>query len=182
MGRGSRVVMLLAAVVVVGGVGAVAVSSMRGASAPETQDVPGRPEGAVAMTVEHVYDGDTLSLMGEGGGLERVRLIGVDTPEGPGASGSDEPECGADAARDALRGLAPEGSTLWVAPDREPRDRYDRALLYAWTADGRFVNRELVASGAGEVMVIPPNDAHEELLAAAQQKAQAQGLGIWGSC
>lgn len=173
-----RVVGVLAAVVVLVGVGLVVWMNFRPAVVP-SGEVPG---DASSMVVEYVYDGDTLSLEGEGGVLERVRLIGVDTPEGPGASGSDEPECGAEEARELLRRLASEGETVWVAQDVEARDRYGRLLLYVWNADGAFVNRELVASGAGEAIRVGENDAHYDALVAAQHDAQAEGLGIWGSC
>ena len=72
----------------------------------------------------------------------RVRLIGVDAPEGP-----PSPECWADEARDHLRMLLPQGSLVWAAPDIEWRDRYDRVLLYLWTEDGLFVNHALALAG-----------------------------------
>ncbi|MCD1270070.1 hypothetical protein B5M43_014785 [Microbacterium sp. MEC084] len=176
MRRGLSVV---AAVVVVVGAALVWWSGLRpGTGTPSG----GVPEGAERWVVEYVHDGDTLSLERADGGVERVRLIGVDTPEGPGASGSDEPECGADEAREALRRMAPVGAPVWAAADIEERDRYGRALLYVWTQDGTFVNRELVASGAGEAIRVGRNDTHYAALLAAQHDAQAEGLGIWGMC
>lgn len=146
--------------------------------------VPMRPADAVAMTVEHVHDGDTLFLRTDqpnalvpSTDAVKVRLIGIDTPEvGDGA------ECYGDEATLALRALAPDGSTVWITADREPTDRFGRNLFYLWSDDGRFVNYELVEGGAAESLVIPPNDAYYPLLRAAEDAATAAGSGMWGAC
>ena len=145
---------------------------------------PPRPDDAFALTVTHVFDGDTIEAR-VGAPNEvvsttdpvRVRLIGIDTPEGPPSS-----ECWADEAREHLHALLPEGSTVWAAPDADRRDRHDRALLYLWTEDGRFVNHELVAAGDAEALLIEPNSAHSSLFATAEASARAGAIGQWGSC
>lgn len=143
-----------------------------------------RPDDAFALTVQYVYDGDTIrAVVDEPNALVpsrdpvRIRLIGIDTPEG-----TPTVECGAEEARDHLRALLPEGSRVWAATDRDPRDRYDRALLYLWTDGGTFVNHELVAAGDAEAIRVGRNDAHFALLSAAEQRAREAGLGQWGSC
>lgn len=196
---------LLVAVVVVGALGLLAfqpggpLGSLVDASgsgttiAPSVQSdaagtapagVPARPVDAVAMTVEHVHDGDTLFLRTDqpnalvpSTDAIKVRLIGIDTPEvGDGA------ECYGDEATLALRALAPDGSTVWITADREPTDRFGRSLFYLWSDDGRFVNYELVEGGAAESLVIPPNDAYYPLLRATEDAATAAGSGMWGVC
>ena len=146
--------------------------------------VPPRPADAFALTVDHVFDGDTIEARIDVPNAivattdpVRVRLIGVDTPEG-----TPSPECWADEAREHLRVLLPEGSTVWAVPDTEWRDRYDRALLYLWTDDGRFVNHELVVAGDAEALLIEPNGAHFSLFTAAEESARAGGIGQWGAC
>ncbi|MFI8634099.1 thermonuclease family protein [Microbacterium sp. NPDC077663] len=139
-------------------------------------DPAGVPEGAVAYTVERVVDGDTL-VVRDGDDDVRVRLIGIDTPEA-----RPEAECGADAATSRLRELAPDGGRIWMIGDREPVDRYDRALRYLWTPDGMFVNEALVAEGHAETLRIPPNTRYAAALADAERTAKAQALGRWGSC
>ncbi len=146
--------------------------------------IPSRPDDAFALTVTYVFDGDTIEAhvvtpneVVSTTEPVRVRLIGIDTPEG-----TPSPECWADEARVRLETLLPEGSTVWASPDVEPRDRYDRALLYLWTEDGRFVNHELVAGGDAEALRVPPNTAHADLFTAAQAAAQASGAGQWGAC
>ena len=146
--------------------------------------VPLRPADAFPLTVTYVFDGDTIEALAAAPNdisattePVRVRLIGIDTPEG-----TPSPECWADEARNHLRELLPEGSTVWAAADVESRDRYDRALLYLWTDDGRFVNHELVAAGDAEAMLVEPNGAHYDLFVADEAAAQSAGVGRWGAC
>jgi len=154
-------------------------------AAPESAaSVPPRPDDAFALTVDHVLDGDTIEARADAPNdvlpttdAVRIRLIGIDTPEG-----TPSPECWADEAREHLRGLLPPGSTVWAVPDIEWRDRYDRALLYLWTGDGRFVNHELVAAGEAEAMRVAPNEAHYSLFLAAETSARAADAGRWGAC
>ena len=71
---------------------------------------------------------------------------------------------------------------MYVTADREPLDRYGRSLFYLWSSDGRFVNYELVASGAAETLTIAPNDAYHGLFQEAEDAARTAGSGLWGSC
>ena len=146
--------------------------------------IPARPSGAVPMTVEHVHDGDTLFLRTDQPNAlvattdaVKVRLLGIDTPEV-----GDSAECFGDQAAEQLRALLPDGSRTWVTADQDPTDRYGRSLFYLWTGDGRFVNYELVAGGAAESLMIPPNDAHYPLLRTAEDAATTAGAGQWGAC
>jgi len=76
-----------------------------------------------------------------------VRVIGVDTPEAKPTA-----QCWSAEATDALRRLAPVGSRIWVALGRDSWDDYGRRLFSAWTDDGRFIEGELVASGAAKAI------------------------------
>lgn len=158
--------------------------STHAGSSPSTLAVPDRPADAFPLRVEYVYDGDTLRAEPTSGDSPfprgvalRVRLIGIDAPEG-----TPVVECGADEARDRLRSLLPEGSTAWASADRDLRDRYDRALLYLWTDDGVFVNHALVAAGDAVAIRVGRNDAHAALLSRAAAAAEAEGRGQWGAC
>ncbi|WP_166789768.1 thermonuclease family protein [Cryobacterium fucosi] len=191
MNRSIRGSGLLVALVVVGALGVLAFqpggplgSPVDAISTGATGRIPTRPADAVAMTVEHVHDGDTLFLRTDqpnalvpSTDAVKVRLIGIDTPEI-----GDAAECFGDEATLALRALVPDGSTVWVSADREPTDRFDRSLFYLWTDDGRFVNYELVSGGAAESLVIPPNDAYYPLLRSVEDAATAAGTGMWGVC
>lgn len=154
----------------------------RPAAAPA--DEQGRPDDAFRLTVTYVYDGDTIEArVDEPNGAVattapiRIRLIGIDAPEG-----TPTPECGADEARTHLAQLLPEGTTVWAAPDTELRDRYDRWLFNLWTDEGRFVNVELVAAGHAESMRVWPNVGFDEQLADAEAEAAASDAGQWGTC
>ena len=156
------------------------------AEAPSTTapGVPPRPADAFPLTVQYVFDGDTIEARTRRPNEIvtttdpiRIRLIGVDTPEG-----TPTPECWAEEARSHLSELLPEGSTVWAAPDRETWDDYGRRLFNLWTDDGRFVNHELVTAGDAEAIRVRPNVAYFDLLSAAQAEAEASGAGRWGAC
>lgn len=157
-----------------------------GRAQPETTENVARPDTASVFTVEYVFDGDTIEATPVDAGARRVagttesvrmRLIGIDTPEG-----TPTPECGAEAARDRLRDLLPEGSRVWIDVDAEPRDRYDRLLVYLWSREDEFVNATLVREGHAVALRIEPNVAHAELFAAAEDAARREGTGGWSAC
>lgn len=150
----------------------------------ERNAAPPRPVDAFPLTVVYVYDGDTIQARADEPNDVvttdepiRIRLIGIDTPEGTAV-----PACWADEARAHLAGLLPEGSTVWAAPDTETWDDYDRRLFNLWTDDGRFVNLELVAAGDAEAILVWPNVEFSDLLADAQSEAEASGAGQWSAC
>ncbi len=126
--------------------------------------------------VTSITDGDTLRLEVDGAEL-RVRLTGIDTPEV-----HPELECFGAEAEQALARLAPVGSRLSFTYDRDPRDRYDRELLYLFTADGTFINLDLVAQGYAEAMLVEPNDRYVDDLRVAEGDAREAGRGLWGEC
>lgn len=139
---------------------------------------PGVPAASAegTGTVVGITDGDTLRLEVDGVEL-RVRLVGIDTPEV-----YPDVECFGPEAEDALAAFAPRGSTLSYAYDRDPRDQYDRELMYLFTTDGTFINYELVAQGYAEALVVEPNDRYYDDFVIAEREAQSQGLGQWGQC
>ena len=131
------------------------------------------PDSALEATVDYVHDGDTLFLT-DG---TKVRLLAVDTPE----VGSSA-ECYGDEARSYLRGLLPEGSTIYTQVDAEPTDQYGRSLLFIWTSTGTLVNLDLVEQGYAEAVFIGGNRLYEAEIEAAEDAAQGAGRGIWGDC
>ena len=140
---------------------------------PPTQD-------AGTAVVVGIVDGDTADL-DLAGRRERVRLLGIDTPE------TDHPsrpvECYGAEATARLSELIPPGTALRVERDIEARDHFDRLLLYLYRAsDDLFVNLEMVSSGHATTLHVEPNGAHRSALAAAQAEARAQGRGLWAAC
>ncbi|MEV4412942.1 thermonuclease family protein [Catellatospora sp. NPDC049609] len=162
-------------------------SSPPGAPGTPAPSNPGPPAGAQPVRVDFPLDGDSLQVTAAASGAvldvpgaAQLRLLGIDAPELPSTDGG--PQCWADTARAELRRLAPPGAELWVLPDTERRDPYQRYLVYAWTADGRFVNAELAARGAVRERAVRPNLAHQRGIHDAVAAARAQRRGLWGSC
>jgi micrococcal nuclease len=129
--------------------------------------------------VDRVVDGDTINVT-VASGTERLRLLGIDTPE---TNHPTKPvECFGPEASERLRQLAPPGSELRLERDTELRDRYGRLLVYAFTTDGRFVNETLVREGFARTLPINPNRAYRNVLASAESAAQSASSGLWGAC
>jgi micrococcal nuclease len=129
--------------------------------------------------VVRVVDGDTV-VVRTGGRDERVRYIGVDTPESvkPGTP----VQCFAKAASAANKRLV-EGQEVRLVGDAEARDRYGRTLAYVYrSSDGLFVNAELVRRGYAKPLTIPPNVAHAVELRRLAATARRQGRGLWSRC
>lgn len=152
-----------------------------GGDATETTDpTPGGSTVVANATVRGVVDGDTIDVRVQGRN-ERVRLIGIDTPESVAPDRPDE--CyGAEAAR-LTEELLPVGTPVRLERDVEARDPYERLLAYVVRAsDGLFVNLELAERGAADVLVVPPNTAHADEIRAAVEAARRAGRGLWGVC
>ncbi|MDI1464380.1 thermonuclease family protein [Catellatospora sp. KI3] len=155
--------------------------------APTAAPAPGAPPpGAQQVRVQYPLDGDSIAVTATPGpvvdtaGEVQLRLLGIDAPERHGTDGTAQ--CWADRAYARLRQLAPPGGSLWILPDTQRRDPYDRYLVYAWTADGTFVNADLARRGDVRELAIPPNLAHQRELHAAVERARADRHGLWSTC
>ncbi|HYF26243.1 MAG TPA: thermonuclease family protein [Baekduia sp.] len=161
-------------VLLLGLAAAFALSSLEdgdGAPAGEGRGLEGR--------VSRVVDGDTIHVQVDGR-REKVRLIGVDTPESvkPGTP----VECFAKAAS-AFTKQALDGRRVRLTTDAEERDRYGRLLAYVRRKpDGWFHNAELVRQGYAMVLTIPPNVAHAERFRRLAREAREAGRGLWRAC
>ena len=131
-------------------------------------------------TVVAVIDGDTVDVE-LGGRTERVRLLGIDTPE---SVDPDRPvECHGPEASAFTHGLLPDGTAVRLERDTEARDRYGRLLAYVFRVDdGLFVNEAILVAGEAEILSIEPNHAYAGRLAEAASAARRAGLGLWGGC
>jgi hypothetical protein len=107
---------------------------MGGAPASTAAAAPATTPSAAALTVTHVVDGDTVDVSSG----ERVRLIGIDTPE--------RGECGFDAATRRVEELVAGAAIQLVPGARDDVDRYGRILRYV-EADGTDVGRVLIDEG-----------------------------------
>ena len=125
-------------------------------------------------------DGDTIRVKIDGA-EERVRFIGVDTPETHGRNGLIE--CfGRQAAAHTAK-LLPIGTAVRLVRDVEARDRYGRLLAYVYRADDNlFVNLALARDGYADVLTYPPNVAHASEFVAAVADARDHDRGLWSAC
>lgn len=121
-------------------------------------------------TVVRVTDGDTVVLSG----LGRSRLIGVDTPEVYG-----RPGCFGREASAFTKQLLHSGDRVRYQLGREPRDRFQRRLIYLWLDDDRFVNELLIIGGYAVPLTIPPNDDYAVRFKSLADHAEQRRQGLW---
>lgn len=137
-----------------------------------------RPVDAQPARVARVIDGDTLEVS-LNGRTERVRLLGVDTPE------TVHPEkavqCfGREASAKTEHLLSKRDIFLAADPLAANRDHYDRLLRYVWLPDGTLVNLELIAQGYAHELTVDPY-AYQEAFRPAEERARDAGRGLWAS-
>ncbi len=135
--------------------------------------------------VSRVVDGDTLKLSNN----ERVRLIGIDTPEVHYSSKlvKDARKSKKDiAAIQAMGKIASDftkalcsGKKVRLEFDVEKRDRYGRLLAYVYLEDGTFVNAKIIEEGYAQVMTIPPNVKYADHFLKLQRQARDNRKGLW---
>jgi len=128
----------------------------------------------VEGTVVRVVDGDTIHVR-IGARVEKVRYIGVNTPEVHHPTRGEEP--GGREAAEVNRRLV-EGQAVRLELDMQERDRYGRLLAYVWIGD-LMINAELVRLGYAQVMTIPPNVCYQEMFLKLQREAREAGRGLW---
>jgi len=147
----------------------VLVASALGDGSPVVQDEPIRseqqPQTPEFAVVASVIDGDTIDLRSG----ERVRLIGIDTPE--------RGESGHEAARERLAQLVLSRNVRLVR-DTNDRDQYRRLLRYVYI-DEVFVNELLVSEGLARQFPFGEDRMFQEQIAAAEAFAKEQNIGMW---
>lgn len=132
------------------------------------------PFASLEGFVVRIVDGDTIHVR-VGDRLEKVRYIGVNTPELHHPRRGAEP--GGREARDVNRRLV-DGQRVRLELDVRSRDRYGRLLAYVWRGD-LMVNEELVRRGYAQVMTVPPNVRYQDLFRRREREARESGRGLW---
>jgi|GEM_PF-6709186 len=122
-------------------------------------------------TVFSVIDGDTIELSNG----DRVRYIGIDTPER--MKPSVPAQCFAEEAS-VFNSHLVEGKTVRLGRDISDRDRYGRLLRYVFV-DDIFVNAELVRAGYAFAANFPPDISKQELFRSLEHEARANQRGLW---
>lgn len=128
-------------------------------------------------TVVEVIDGDTIDVL-VGGERERVRYIGIDTPEFDYEAGVAK--CYAAEAKATNVGLV-SGKEVQLVKDVSERDDYGRLLRYVYVEDVA-VGESLVRAGMARTLRIEPDVSRHHVLKDAEKKARAEGAGRWGAC
>ncbi|MDP2103702.1 MAG: thermonuclease family protein, partial [Candidatus Gracilibacteria bacterium] len=127
----------------------------------------------VRVKVLRVVDGDTIvvELYGK---QEKVRLIGVDTPE------TVDPRknvqyFGIEASNYTKKMLT--GKEVELEFDYNPRDKYDRLLTYVWI-DGQNYNKELIRLGYARAYLRFPFRYFKEFEKIGKE-AEKNKVGLW---
>jgi micrococcal nuclease len=145
--------------------------SVSGSEAPFTENS--------ARKVIRVVDGDTLVLDPN----EKVRLIGVDTPET--VHPKKVVECFGREAGEFMKKLV-SGKKVRLEFDEantfvSHKDRYGRTLGYVFLEDGTLLNAEIIRQGYGHAYTRFPFRYLEEFRSL-ERRAREQGLGLWADC
>ena len=130
--------------------------------------------GTLDGRVVRIVDGDTIHVR-VGTRVEKVRYIGVDTPEVRHPQKGEEPG-GREAA--ALNRALVRGRAVRLETDTQTHDRHGRLLAYVWVGE-TMVNAELVRRGYAQVLTVPPNVRHQSLFLKLQREARDAGRGLW---
>ena len=129
--------------------------------------------------VVEVYDGDTIGVHMDGT-TEKIRLIGVDTPETH--HPSKPVQCFGQAASDyTTKNLSGKTVRLEADPMGDNRDRYDRLLRYVYLPDGTLWNKKLISDGYGFAYTSFAFSKSTDFKQA-EQTARQTNAGLWGGC
>jgi len=158
------------------------------AEAPEPTPAPAEPvvvPKTTRGTVTRVVDGDTAVITLATGASEKVRFIGINTPE----STTQHEPYGEEASAYTKRVLSP-GRTVYLETDAELRDRYGRLLAYIWLQEPlsssdaevrtNMFNARLLLDGFAEQATYPPNVKYVDLFAVYAREAREADRGLWG--
>lgn len=127
-----------------------------------------------SMSVARVIDGDTI-VVTHNNLEERLRIIGIDTPEtvAPGST----VECYGPEATAQAHTLLPIGSLISVEHELQ-YDKYDRLLGYVILPDGDDYGYIMIEQGYATAYQSFPHD-RMDIYNIAEQSARQLQLGIW---
>lgn len=147
---------------------------------PSTGD-PGEVVWTQPLDVVRVVDGDTL-IVATPTGDERVRMIGIDTPET--VRQNTPVECfGPEASAHTHQLLDGQQVRLAADSSQDDRDRYGRLLRYVQTLTGVDVGADLLTGGFAREYTFQHHTYDQQAsFRALEQDAQQDGRGLWSSC
>lgn len=146
----------------------------------KTFPIANEKKNVVASSVQiiQVFDGDTFSAK-INGVTEKIRILGIDTPEV--AGGYQQAECyGENASAFAKKMLAGKSVTLIPSQTGDDTDQYGRYLRYV-EIDGTDFGKTLLAEGYAQSYKKFPHDRKSDYNST-EQKAKLAYKGLWGKC
>lgn len=127
--------------------------------------------------VTNVVDGDTIDVDIDGK-TERIRLIGIDTPET--VDPRKDVECfGKEASNKAKEILDNKKVYLESDDSQSDRDKYDRLLRYVFLEDGTHFNKMMIEEGYAQEYTYDNPYRYQEEFKKAQEEAKNAKKGLW---
>lgn len=149
------------------------------AAALPAGDAPCRAPALV--WVEWSIDGDTLEVTdATTGAAERVRIIGIDSPEI--AHDGAPADCYGPEAAALTSQLV--GHVVWLTFEGGCTDRFGRTLAHVHVDQGPAGSwaRQLLRRGLARTLFIEPNVEFERLYESDERAARSASTGLWGVC
>ena len=142
---------------------------------PPAQPIPQTLTEENTYPVISIVDGDTIWVNIDGK-KEKIRLVGIDTPETE--KEFTPAECYADDAKERLQELlAGKKVALLKNKKGDNRDQYGRLLRYVF-AEGRDINAQLIREGYAFAFRRYPHDRMHFYIEQ-EKKAKAEKMGMW---
>ena len=144
-------------------------------------------QGKETRVVHKVVDGDTFIL--ENG--EKVRMLGIDTPEKYESSKLDRDSERSGSDKKTIQKLGElasqytkkliEGKRVMLVPEpnHEDKDKYGRLLRYVYLEDGTFINKKIVEDGYASAYRRFGLSKQDEFIKA-EKEARENRRGLWG--
>lgn len=129
------------------------------------------------LAISKFVDGDTFWVINQKGQNEKIRLIGINTPEAR-RTGRTEVEYFGKEASDYVKKIL-IGRKVRLEYDVQRYDRYKRTLAYVYLDDGTFLNALLVKEGHASTATFPPNVRFSEYFVNLEREARHRKKGMW---
>jgi micrococcal nuclease len=144
------------------------------------------PSSEEKLIVKRVVDGDTFLMSNN----ERIRLLGIDTPEKFQSAKLDKDVERTGMGKKAIQALGQEASdyvknlvegkvvTLVRDSKNSDKDKYNRLLRYVFLEDGTCVNAKIIEDGYAIAYTKFPFEKIDEFRKL-EREAKANNRGLW---
>ena len=154
----------------------------------EKSDI-GNNDNLEKLTILSVIDGDTIWVINENDEKQKVRFIGVDTPESVHSNLSKNTEQGKIASNYTKSELKKD-QIIYLEYDKEKIDKYGRTLAYIWLKNDIDTNNEenirkymynakLLELGYANTMTVEPNTKNKAIFEKIKSEAKQKQAGFW---